>query len=160
MPSGPASIKIINVTKGLASLLSFQRNILSVYFSDATVMDARAINARTLAVTGVLPGKSTLAVFTATPGDDAVGQLHMFHIVVEQPTAVGPQPTPADPETIEMAIRSAINDPRVQVTAFQTGDGTIAVRLSGRVREDVERKAAEETAGLYLDPKRVHPPRV
>jgi len=149
LPSG-APIKVINVTKGLASLLSFQRNILSVYFSDAVVMDARAINARTLAVTGVAPGKSTLAVFTATSSDDAVGQLHMFHIVVEPATmAATPQPSPVDPTAIETAIRTAINDPRIQVTAIPTGDGSVAVRLSGRVREDVERTAATETAGLF-----------
>ncbi len=148
LPSG-VPIKVINVNKGLASLLSFQRNILSVYFSDATVMDARAINARTLAVTGVLPGKSTLAVFTATPGDDAVGQLHMFHIVVEHAASNAPLPTVEEPETVELAVRSAINDPRIQVTALRLGAGGLAIRLTGRVREEVERKAAEETAALY-----------
>ncbi len=142
-------IRIVTVTKGLASLLSFRSNILSVYFSDATVMDARAVNARTLAVTGLAPGKSTLAVFTATPGDDAVGQLHMFHIVVEPPALSGPAPNPMDPVTVETAIRSALNDPRVQVTAFRPNDGGVAVRLSGRVRDAVESKAAEDTAALY-----------
>lgn len=149
LPSG-VPIKVINVNKGLASLLSFQRNILSVYFSDATVMDARAINARTLAVTGVLPGKSTLAVFTATPGDDAVGQLHMFHIVVEPAVTGAPLPVAADPQTIELAVRSALNDPRIQVTMLPLNDGSMAVRLSGRVREEVESKAAQDTASLYV----------
>lgn len=149
LPSG-VPIKIINVNKGLASLLSFQRNILSVYFSDATVMDARAINARTLAVTGVLPGKSTLAVFTATPGDDAVGQLHMFHIVVDQPVSGVPVPVVADPQTIELAVRSAINDPRIQVTMLPLNDGNVAVRLTGRVRDEIESKAAQDTAALYV----------
>ena len=143
-------IKIVNVTKGLASLLSFQRNILSVYFSDATVMDARAINARTLAVTGVGIGKSTLAVFTSTSTDDAVGQLHMFHIAVE-PVGIQnvPMPDKVDPLSAETAIRTAINDPRIQVAAFSTNEGAIAVKLTGRVRDAVEAKSAEETAMLY-----------
>lgn len=95
LPPG-VPVKVIKVNMGMASLLSFQRNILSVYVSDATTMDARGINARTLAVTGVAPGKSTLAVFTTTPGDDAVGQLHLFHIVA-QATTGGPLRTVADP---------------------------------------------------------------
>lgn len=142
-------IKVVNVTKGLASLLSFQKNILSVYFSDATVMDARAINARTLAVTGVGIGKSTLAVFTATSIDDAVGQLHMFHISVEPVSAPNGPVDKIDPLTTETAIRTAINDPRIQVSAFPTNDGGMAVKLSGRVRNAVEAKSAEETAALY-----------
>jgi Flp pilus assembly secretin CpaC len=149
MRTSGVPIRTVNVTKGLASLLSFQRNILSVYFSDATVMDARAINARTLAVTGGGVGKSTLAVFTATSTDDTVGQLNMFHVVVDPPNAGTPLPDRVDPLSVETAIRTAINDPRVQVSAFSTSDGGIAVRLNGRVREAVEAKAAEETAALY-----------
>lgn len=149
MRTSGVPIRTVNVTKGLASLLSFQRNILSVYFSDAVVMDARAINARTLAVTGTGVGKSTLAVFTATSDDDTVGQLNMFHVVVD-PANVGTSlPDRVDPLSVETAVRTAINDPRVQVTAFPTNDGSVAVRLGGRVREAVEAKAAEETARLY-----------
>ncbi len=143
-------IKIVNVTKGLASLLSFPRNILSVYFSDATVMDARAINARTLAVTGIGIGKSTLAVFTAASKDDAVGQLHMFHISVEPVTnSMASMPEKVDPLSVETAIRTAINDPRIQVSAFPTNEGAIAAKLTGRVNEAIEAKSAEETAALY-----------
>lgn len=149
MRTSGVPIRTVNVTKGLASLLSFQRNILSVYFSDATVMDARAINARTLAVTGTGVGKSTLAVFTATSTDDTVGQLHMFHIAVDPANAGATLPDRVDPLSVETAIRTAINDPRVQVSAFPTNDGSVAVRLGGRVREAVEAKAAEETAKLY-----------
>jgi Flp pilus assembly secretin CpaC len=149
VPSSGVPIKMVTVTKGLASLLSFQRNILSVYFSDATVMDARAINARTLAVTGVGAGKSTLAVFTATASDDTVGQLHMFHITVAPPTSATPLPSPVDPVTIETSIRSAINDPRIQVTGVRTTEGGVAIRLTGRVRDAVEAKSAEDTARLF-----------
>ena len=150
MKTSGVPIKIVNVTKGLASLLSFQRNILSVYFSDATVMDARAINARTLAVTGVGIGKSTLAVFTAANNDDAVGQLHMFHIAVEPASgATAPLQDKIDPLTVETAIRSAINDPRVQVSVFSTNEGAMAAKLTGRVNEAIEAKSAEETAALY-----------
>ena len=112
-------------------------------------MDARAINARTLAVTGTGIGKSTLAVFTATSTDDTVGQLNMFHIVVDPANAGTTLPDRIDPLSVETAIRTAINDPRVQVSAFSTNDGTVAVRLGGKVREAVEAKAAEETAALY-----------
>jgi Flp pilus assembly secretin CpaC len=149
MRTSGVPIRTVNVTKGLASLLSFQRNILSVYFSDAVVMDARAINARTLAVTGTGVGKSTLAVFTATSDDDTVGQLNMFHVVIDPANAGTSLPDRVDPLSVETAIRTAINDPRVQVTAFPTNDGSVAVRLGGRVREAVEAKAAEETAKLY-----------
>lgn len=147
--SSGVPIKTVNVTKGLASILTFKRNILSVYFSDAVVMDARALNARTLAVTGTAPGRSTLAVFTATSADDAVGQLTMFHIQVDPPLSGVRQPTLTDATAVEAAIRSAVNDPRVQVVVFRSGDGTMVARLTGQVREAVESKAAEDTAALY-----------
>ncbi len=58
-------------------------------------------------------------------------------------------PDKVDPLSAETAIRTAINDPRIQVAAFPTNEGAIAVKLTGRVRDAVEAKSAEETATLY-----------
>ena len=85
-PKLPASFnqlpakQAVDVTQGEARLLTFQNNILSVFFSDPGVMDARAINARTIAVTGTGPGQSTLAVFTERYPGDAVGFASIYRV--------------------------------------------------------------------------------
>jgi hypothetical protein len=73
------------VTQGLARLFRFPSNILAVFFSDVAVMDARAVNARTVAITGLAPGASTLAVFTERYPGDAVGRSHIYQIAVRPP---------------------------------------------------------------------------
>lgn len=141
----------INVTQGLARLMSFNRNILSVFFSDINVMDARAMNARTVAVTGAAPGRSTLAVFVSRYAGDVVGKVEIFTIVVESPTPRNTLPAGGrDAATIELAIRSAINDPRVQVSVIQQPNGGFAAKLSGVLRDIAERQAAIDTAALFV----------
>ncbi|MDF2441722.1 MAG: pilus assembly protein CpaC, partial [Abditibacteriota bacterium] len=141
----------INVTQGLARFLSFRENILSVFFSDVNVMDARAMNARTVAVTGSAPGKSTLAVFVSRYPGDVVGKPEIFNIVVESPTPRNTLPAGGrDAATIELAIRSAISDPRVQVSVIQQPNGAFAAKLTGALRDLAERQAAIDTAALFV----------
>jgi Flp pilus assembly secretin CpaC len=144
----------ITVTQGLARLLTFRKNILAVFFSDDNVMDGRAINARTLAITGKAPGRATLAVFTAQSDTDTVGLANIFRIVVEPASpAMPPQPT-IDASTAEAAITSALDDPRITVTASQTPRG-LTVGLRGAVRYPEERTAAEKTAAFWVEPANI-----
>jgi Flp pilus assembly secretin CpaC len=146
----------VTVTAGLARLLQFQRNILAVFFSDVNVMDARAVNARTVAITGVTSGTSTLAVFTERFPGDAVGHANIYQISVRnnaqnQPTIGGTSPVlPADPAGVETAIRTALDDPRVSVAIIQLPGGTLAARLTGTVRDGAEIEAIKTTAGLFV----------
>lgn len=141
----------IAVTQGLARLLQFNKNILSVFFSDINVMDARAVNARTVAITGLAPGVSTLAVFSERYPGDAIGQPVIYQISVSAPSGVKPPPlvTP-NIESIETAIRTAIDDPRVSVSVIQSPGGVLTARLTGAVRDAVEADAARATAALFV----------
>ena len=153
LPQGVAAgtgRQAINVTQGLARLLSFPSNILAVFFSDPNVMDARAINARTIAVTGVGNGPSTLAVFTSRYPGDAVGRANIYRI---QTTARGGQISPAlsrDPRAVGNAITTALGDPRVRAVIISLPDGSLAARLSGTVRNESEVQAAVTTASFYV----------
>ena len=140
----------ITVTQGLARLLSFSNNILSVYFSDANVMDARAINARTLAITGLGVGRSTLAIFTARNASDAIGSANVYQVIVEPVTAptTPSQPEVSAPATAD-AIRAALNDPRIGVNVVQLPSGGLVVRLTGAVRNAAESQEAVDTAKLF-----------
>lgn len=144
---GSGGRQVIPVTQGLARLLSFKDNILAVFFSDQNVMDARAINARTIAVTGVAPGFSTLAVFSSRYPGDAVGKASIYRIQTTPQS--GGTTTPADPATVERAIVTALNDPRVRVSVFALPDGSNAVKLSGVVRDTAEVQGATTTASFY-----------
>jgi Flp pilus assembly secretin CpaC len=141
--------RTISVAQGLARFLSFRQNIISVFFSDDVVMDARAMNARTVALTGKRPGRSTMAIFVAQGPNDVVGRAEIFTIVVEPATPSVVQPTP-DAGTLEVAIRSAINDPRVGVRVIRQPNGSFAAALTGTLRNSAEIEAAKETAGLFL----------
>jgi Flp pilus assembly secretin CpaC len=144
--SGSSSI---NVTQGLARLLQFPSNILAVFFSDPKVMDARAINARTIAVTGMGTGPSTLAVFTSRYEGDAVGRANIYRIQTV-PAAGRPANDPRNPRVLEATIASAIGDPRVRTSVISRPDGTLVARLSGSVRNEAEVQAARETAGFFV----------
>jgi Flp pilus assembly secretin CpaC len=133
----------------LARLLSFPSNILAVFFSDPNVMDARAINARTIAVTGVGAGPSTLAVFTSRYSGDAIGQANIYRIQTVG-KAGAPAPAARDPRAIEAALNSALNDPRIRASVISLPDGTLAARLSGIVRNDAEVQAAVTTASFFV----------
>lgn len=138
----------VNITQGLARLITFREDILAVFFSDIAVMDARAINARTIAVTGLAPGRSTLAVFTARYPNDAVGRLNLYNILVD-PRNSRPS-APVSAANVEEAIRTAIDDPRVDVAVITAPDGTYAAKLSGVVRNTAEENAATNTAALFV----------
>ncbi len=139
----------IDVTQGLARIITFPRNILAVYFSDPNVMDARAINARTIAVTGVGLGLSTLAVFTSREPGDAVGRANVYNI---QTLARGGQVAPElrNPRTVERTIITALGDPRVRTAIISLPDGSLAARLSGTVRSEAEVQAALTTARFFV----------
>ncbi len=139
----------IDVTQGLARLVSFPQNILAVFFSDPNVMDARAINARTIAVTGVGAGPSTLAVFTSRYPGDAVGLANIYRI---QTVARGGQPIveARSPRLVQRAITTALGDPRVRTAIISLPDGSLAARLSGTVRNEAEVQAALTTARFYV----------
>ncbi|MBW3636448.1 MAG: pilus assembly protein N-terminal domain-containing protein [Armatimonadetes bacterium] len=140
----PASI---SVTQGLARLISFPDNILAVFFSDPTVMDARAINARTIAVTGLGPGASTLAVFTSQKPGDVVGRINIYRIQTQPRGGVTVQAR--DPRVIGRAVTAALNDPRVRATIITLGDGSLATLLQGTVRNEAEVQAALTTASFF-----------
>lgn len=138
------------ITQGLARMLQFNSNILAVFFSDINVMDARAVNARTIAVTGMAPGKSTLAVFISRYQGDAVGQAMIYNITVEPPTTQNPVTVSQDATAVETAIRTALNDPRIQVSVIRSSSGALAARLTGSVRDAQEVAAAVQTARLFV----------
>ena len=141
----------IPVTQGLARLLQFRRNILSVFFSDINVMDARAVNARTVAITGLAPGTSTLAVFSERYQGDAVGQPNIYQISVNPVPGRAPivRVTP-NVEAVESAIRTALDDSRISVSVIQGPDGALSASLRGSVRDTAEVEAAKATAGLFV----------
>jgi hypothetical protein len=70
----------------LIRFLSFKSNILSVFSAKPEIVDARALNARTLSVNGVGTGSSTLAVFVERFRGDKKGQVQIFNIKVEPAT--------------------------------------------------------------------------
>lgn len=140
----------ITVTQGLAVFINSKSNILAVFFSDPAIMDARAINARTLAVTGLTPGTSTLAVFVAQGPDDVVGRPLIYHVVVESPSAHAAPLAPADAGAVESALRAALNDPRIAVSVIQLPNGELAARLTGAVHDVAEITAAKQTASLFV----------
>jgi Flp pilus assembly secretin CpaC len=148
---GKAPRNSIAVTQGLARLLQFRKNILSVFFSDINVMDARAVNARTVAITGLAPGTSTLAVFSERFPGDAVGQPNIYQITVRSTTGqVAPVALAPNVEAIEEAIRTALDDPRVSVSVIQSPSGALAARLTGSVRDAAEVEALKATAALFV----------
>ena len=148
--NGGQSGRTITVTRGLARFLKFSENILSVYYSDVDVMDARAMNARTVAISGTQAGRSTLAVFVAQNPNDVVGRAEIFNIVVEAPTPKDVPIVQGDPAAIEMAIRSALSDPRIAVSVIQQPNGGFAAKLSGILRDAAEVSAAISTAALFV----------
>ena len=124
---GAVRLNVIDVTQGLARLLSFKKNIISVFFSDINVMDARAVNARTVAVTGLAPGTSTLAVFTERfEGIDAIGKVDIYNISVRAQGATV-RLIAIDPDSLASSVRVALDDPRIGVSTVQSPDGTVAV---------------------------------
>ncbi len=139
----------VEVTQGEARLLKFQNNILSVFFSDPAVMDARAINARTIAVTGVGPGQSTLAVFTERYPGDAVGFPSVYRVNAQTRGTAVPTATP-DPAAVEEALTMAIGDPRIRVSVVKLPEGTLAARLTGIVRDVAEVQGAITTASFFV----------
>ena len=152
-PSLPASInqlkatQSVAVTQGEARLLKFQNNILSVFFSDPNVMDARAINARTIAVTGTGGGQSTLAVFTERYPGDTVGFPSIYRVETRNRGGL-PAATP-DPASVEAALTMAIGDPRIRVSVVKLPEGTLAARLTGIVRDAAEVQGAITTASFF-----------
>lgn len=153
-PRLPASFNQIKakqsvaVTQGEARLLTFQNNILSVFFSDPNVMDARAINARTIAVTGTGAGQSTLAVFTERYPGDAVGLASVYRVETGARSSGLPVVTP-DPQTVEAALTTALGDPRIRVSVVKLPEGTLAARLTGVVRDAAEVQGAITTASFF-----------
>ena len=139
----------IAVSQGLARLLSFNDNILSVFFSDPTVMDARAINARTIAVTGIGAGNSTLAVFTSRYPGDAVGKANIYRISTAGRNATPVAPSNRDPQIVSVAVNAALGDPRIRASVFKLPDGSLATRLTGTVRNPAEVEGAITTASFY-----------
>jgi Flp pilus assembly secretin CpaC len=141
---------LYNVTQGMARLLAFKSNILSVFFSDDNVMDARAVNARTIAVTGKGSGKSTLAVFLSRYDGDVIGRAVIYNIRVF-PAVAGPSRIGfTDPAEAENAIRTALNDPRIRVGVLQRPDGSLVAQLAGGLRDRAEVDAAVATAALFV----------
>ena len=153
-PKLPASVNQIKarqgveVTQGEARLLTFQNNILSVFFSDPNVMDARAINARTIAVTGTGAGQSTLAVFTERYPGDAVGYASVYRVST-QARGSGMTVVVPEPATVEAALTTAIGDPRIRVSVVKLPEGTLAARLTGIVRDVAEVQGAITTASFF-----------
>ena len=139
----------VDVTQGQARLLKFQNNILSVFFSDPSVMDARAINARTIAVTGTGPGQCTLAVFTERYPGDAVGYPSVYRVNTGARTSGLPVMMP-DASAVEAALQMAIGDPRIRVSVFKIPEGTLAARLTGIVRDAAEVQGAITTASFFV----------
>ena len=139
----------VAVTQGEARLLTFQNNILSVFFSDPNVMDARAINARTIAVTGTGAGQSTLAVFTERYPGDAVGFASVYRVDTQSRGSGLAVVTP-DPETVEAALTTALADPRIRVSVVKLPEGTLAARLTGIVRDAAEVQGAITTASFFV----------
>ena len=154
-PRLPASFNQIKakqsvaVTQGEARLLTFQNNILSVFFSDPNVMDARAINARTIAVTGTGAGQSTLAVFTERYPGDAVGYASVYRVETGARGNGLPVASP-DPQTVEAALTTALSDPRIRVSVVKLPEGTLAARLTGIVRDAAEVQGAITTASFFV----------
>ena len=152
-PNLPASInqikatQSVDVTQGEARLLKFQNNILAVFFSDPTVMDARAINARTIAVTGTGGGQSTLAVFTERYPGDAIGYPSVYRVNTRNRGGV-PTATP-DAASVEAALTMALGDPRIRVSVVKLPEGTLAARLTGIVRDAAEVQGAITTASFF-----------
>lgn len=144
----------IDVTQGMARLLSFPNNVLAVFFSNPSAMDARAINARTIAVTGIGAGASTLAVFTSQFPGDAVGRANIYRI---QTIARGGQTSVPirNAATVGRAITLALGDPRVRASIIKLEDGSLAARLAGTVRNQAEVQAAISTASFYVPRDRV-----
>ena len=138
----------VAVTQGEARLLTFQNNILAVFFSDPNVMDARAINARTIAVTGTGAGQSTLAVFTERYPGDAVGFASVYRVETSARGSGMPVVVP-DPATVEAALTTALADPRVRVSVVKLPEGTLAARLTGVVRDAAEVQGAITTASFF-----------
>ena len=153
-PSLPASYnqlkatQSVEVTQGEARLLKFQNNILAVFFSDPAVMDARAINARTIAVTGTGGGQSTLAVFTERYPGDAVGFPSIYRVSTRNRGGL-PAATP-DAASVEAALTMALGDPRIRVSVVKLPEGTLAARLTGIVRDSAEVQGAITTAAFFV----------
>jgi Flp pilus assembly secretin CpaC len=146
----------LTVSQGMARILAFKQNILAVFFSDENVMDARAINARTLAVTGKGAGKSTMAVMLARSPDDVVGRALIYNVDVFSSAPEAPEAPPevevgfTDPVAARQAIETAIDDPRVTVSVIQRPDGALVARLTGTLRDKNEIDAVTAVAGLFV----------
>jgi Flp pilus assembly secretin CpaC len=143
----------LTVSQGMARILAFKQNILAVFFSDENVMDARAINARTLAVTGKGAGKSTMAVMLARSPDDVVGRALIYNVDVFSSAPEAPPEVEigfTDPVAARQAIETAIDDPRVTVSVIQRPDGALVARLTGTLRDKNEIDAVTAVAGLFV----------
>ena len=148
----PKGRNVVTVTQGLGRIFSFSSNILSVSFSDTSVMSALPVRARTLAVTGLAPGNATLAVFTESYPGDVIGRSHIYQIAVTpSPSAGGRAFAPAgDASDVQASIRAALGDPRIAVSVISLASGSLTARLTGAVRDKAEADAAIATAGLFV----------
>ncbi|RYG71770.1 type II and III secretion system protein, partial [bacterium] len=113
------------------------------------VMDARAINARTIAVTGVGAGPSTLAAFTARYPGDAVGKANIYRIQTNPRNGESPADA-RNNRDVETAIATALGDPRIRTTVVTLPDGSLAARLMGTVRNPAEVEGAVTTASFFV----------
>ncbi len=114
-------------------------------------MDARAINARTIAVTGSGAGTSTLAVFTSRYPGDAVGRSSIYRVqTVARGGSSSAQALSGDPRALETAITAALGDPRVRASVVRVPDGSLVATLQGVVRNAAEVSGAVSTAQFFV----------
>lgn len=148
----PKGRNLVTVTQGLGRFFTFSNNILGVSFSDANVMSALPINARTLAITGLAPGVAQLGVFTERYPGDTTGRSHVYMISVTPAASAGGRPfaPTGDANGVRASIRAALNDPRIDVSMISLPGGSLTARLTGGVRDKAESDAAVATAGLFV----------
>jgi len=149
MPRSGENYPVLRLTQGMAKLLPSGENVLAVFFSNDTVMDARAINARTIAITGKAVGQSTLAIFKARNKKDVVGEAEVYIVDVGPPSPLSQDFQNQTPQLLQSSITTAIADPRIRATVFTTPNGGYVVQLKGAVRDAEEKKAADRIAELF-----------
>jgi len=99
-PSRPAakpnrSGSDIPLAAGKARLLTTESKLLAVHISNEEFVSARAINNRTLALTGISPGTTTVTIFRARFENDVVGQSTAYTVTVSGDiTAIADGATP------------------------------------------------------------------
>jgi len=146
-----AKSQAIPIRQGLARLLSTKSKMLAVFFSDENIMDARAINAQTLAVTGKNPGTATMAIFTSRWPNDVIGQVNVYNVEI-LPKLAAPIPVPVitDPSAAEAAIRAALDDRRIGVSVIRTPSGSLFATLTGTVQAAEEVDAAKRITAFFV----------